>query len=105
MKRIALVLIALIAISAHADDDSAIQSAKQVVMAGLKDPDSAQFKNVAIVNSGKRRAICGEVNAKNGYGGYMGFKSFYSFEDSTTYVMKSGDRMMDQLVDMVCKPK
>lgn len=49
----------------------------------LKDPNSAQFRNVKIakirenVNEPKESyAICGEVNAKNGFGGYTGFKGF-----------------------------
>jgi predicted RNA-binding Zn-ribbon protein involved in translation (DUF1610 family) len=49
----------------------------------LKDPNSAQFRNVKIakirenVNEPKESyAICGEVNAKNGFGGYTGFSGF-----------------------------
>lgn len=45
-----------------------------VVLAALKDPTSATFKDVRHVGSG--RAICGLVNAKNSYGAYIGFKAF-----------------------------
>lgn len=38
----------------------------------LKDPDSAQFRNVQATET----AVCGEVNARNGFGGYNGFKGF-----------------------------
>ncbi|MDH0520842.1 hypothetical protein [Achromobacter xylosoxidans] len=42
--------------------------AKDFVLATLKDPDSAKFRN--------QKSFCGEVNAKNSYGGYTGFKRF-----------------------------
>ena len=41
---------------------------------GLKDPASAQFRNVAL-NRG-RSALCGEVNAKDNAGAYVGFRPF-----------------------------
>lgn len=34
----------------------------------LKDPDSAEFRN--------QSGMCGEVNAKNGFGGYTGYRRF-----------------------------
>ena len=42
---------------------------EELVRESLKDPDSAQFKNV--------KGYCGEVNSKNSYGGYVGFNKFY----------------------------
>lgn len=43
----------------------------------LKDPDSAQLKNLSFASSAEfGDALCGEVNAKNSYGGYVGFSSF-----------------------------
>lgn len=38
----------------------------------LKDPASAEFRNL----SRNGPAICGELNAKNGFGGYVGFAAF-----------------------------
>lgn len=50
-------------------------AAKQAVIGLLKDPQSAQFKE--IYDSKKAPgAICGLVNAKNSMGGYSGFKAF-----------------------------
>jgi hypothetical protein len=49
---------------------------KQVVLSKLRDPDSAVFRNVHPTPNGV--TLCGEVNAKNGYGGYTGFKKFYT---------------------------
>lgn len=42
--------------------------AREFVLANLKDPDSAQFRN--------QRGFCGEVNSKNALGGYAGFQRF-----------------------------
>lgn len=47
-------------------------AAKKLVAASLRDPGSAQFRDVK--SSGQ--AVCGEVNGKNAYGGYVGFKHF-----------------------------
>lgn len=48
---------------------------------GLKDPDTAEFRNVVVYNvrmndGSKGYAFCGEVNAKNGFGGYSGYQRF-----------------------------
>lgn len=49
-----------------------IAQAKHAVRENLKDPMSAVFKEVYVTKDG----VCGEVNAKNGYGGYSGFSRF-----------------------------
>lgn len=46
---------------------------EKTVKQQLKDPDSAQFKDI--------NGRCGLVNAKNSYGGYTGFKRFYISND------------------------
>jgi hypothetical protein len=51
----------------------------------LRDPQSAVFSNLTATNdrkTGKSPAglvICGQVNAKNGFGGYTGNKNFINF--------------------------
>ncbi len=52
---------------------------KESVKAKLKDPDSAQFRNI-FFNRSKDGipTTCGEVNSKNGFGGYIGFQKFIS---------------------------
>lgn len=43
----------------------------------LKDPDSAQFRNVHIgIDILGNKKVCGEINAKNAFGGYTGFTPF-----------------------------
>lgn len=53
-----------------------IELAKKAVTGVLKDPGSAQFRNLYVVRLTKGMAVCGEVNAKNSYGGYTGFQHF-----------------------------
>jgi len=43
------------------------------ILMQLKDPGSAQFANEFISPS---KALCGQVNAKNGFGAYTGFEPF-----------------------------
>lgn len=50
----------------------------------LKDPASAQFRNVRVQlrkvsdkHGNKGDSMCGQVNAKNSFGGYTGFQAFY----------------------------
>lgn len=53
---------------------SQIRTAKDDVRAELRDPASADFRNVHAGDvSG---LVCGEVNARNGMGGYGGFQQF-----------------------------
>ncbi len=47
--------------------------AKARVAAQLKDPASAEFKDINQVGD----RVCGEVNARNSFGGYTGFVPFY----------------------------
>lgn len=55
---------------------AAVAKGKSAVANMLKDPGSAQFRNVRLVPYGQGSVICGEVNGKNSYGGYVGFKAF-----------------------------
>lgn len=57
-------------------DAELIELSQQSVRDALKDPSSAQFRNVTVRKSEAGRVVCGEVNAKNSYGGYVGFRQF-----------------------------
>lgn len=57
---------------------SAIEDAKRTVRDKLKDPDSAQFRKVRLVDHDGGKIVCGQVNGKNSFGGYVGYKSFAS---------------------------
>ncbi|MHA6827401.1 hypothetical protein ACQUJV_14410 [Ralstonia pseudosolanacearum] len=70
----------------------------------LRDPDSAEFRNTKygpdILN---RKALCGEVNAKNGFGGYAGFKRFISLPDGSVNIDDGGSpHAFDELWFKVC---
>ncbi len=63
------------------NDGVALSAAQDMVQKQLKDPDSADFRNVRLAGmetTGEvhRGWICGEVNARNGFGGYTGFQRF-----------------------------
>ncbi|MCU4119340.1 hypothetical protein [Variovorax sp. N23] len=58
-------------------DERALRDA---MSAGLKDSDSAKFKDFKMKASGDQGSlwlICGQVNAKNAFGGYVGFAPFF----------------------------
>lgn len=42
--------------------------AREFVSSGLKDPDSAEFRN--------QQGMCGEVNSKNSFGAFTGYQRF-----------------------------
>lgn len=52
--------------------DPSYNKVEAAVAQQLRDPDSAQFRNII----GSDDAYCGEVNAKNGFGAYTGFRKF-----------------------------
>jgi hypothetical protein len=45
--------------------------------------------------------ICGEINAKNGFGAYAGFKKFYAREGDTSVVFIDNDRT-DDFAEKMC---
>jgi hypothetical protein len=54
-----------------------IVAAKRAVRGELKDPDSAQFKDVRANYTEEFGVVaCGRVNARNDFGGYTGFRRF-----------------------------
>lgn len=59
-------------------DAGRVSKAKKDAASQLRDPSSAQFRNVKTTPG----YVCGEINGKNGYGAYSGFVRFYA--DKTT---------------------
>ena len=85
--------------------EMAIDKGKDMLASTLKDPDSARFQNVFMVEDqviGERHYgyLCGEVNSKNSFGGFTGFHRFVANFDYTksgsiglSYVtIEEGDR-------------
>ncbi len=62
-------------------ENQKIEIARKVLRNFLKDPESAQFRNVEICPKYKytgspEKLIFGYVNARNSFGGYVGFREF-----------------------------
>ncbi|MBP7485115.1 MAG: hypothetical protein KA781_07400 [Aquabacterium sp.] len=65
-------------INANANaNDLAIDEAKKQVASRMKDPASTVFKNLVVYRVDSDATVCGEFNAKNGFGAYVGYKRFY----------------------------
>lgn len=84
MKNILLALaIPLVLAGCKPGEEKAISLAKSEVAANLKDPASAQFRDVKVskmadAEDGRVVAVvCGEINGKNGFGAYAGFHPFF----------------------------
>jgi predicted nucleic acid-binding Zn-ribbon protein len=65
----------------------ATSEAEDKVKAQLKDPESATFQHETVVRHQNGTAVCGQVNAKNGFGGFTGYTDFIVI---TTAVIRSG---------------
>lgn len=61
-----------------ASDFEYIRVNEERIASRLKDPGSAQFRGSVVSRSGGVPVVCGEVNAKNGFGGYTGHQRFVS---------------------------
>ena len=87
MKRNALtVTLIIIALSsALMGCESSLETeAKHAMADELRDPDSAQFRNVVDGKSiNGQETVCGEVNGKNGFGAYVGYRKFIYYSDGT----------------------
>ena len=57
------------------------------MVAALKDPDSAKFRNER-VGGHLITVVCGEVNSKNSLGGYVGYERYIGAGEA--YAMASG---------------
>jgi len=62
------------AIEANTLEPYTIEFAEGVIRGDLRDPESARFRDVR--RNTEKGAVCGFVNAKNGYGGYVGEAPF-----------------------------
>lgn len=64
--------------------EKTIASAQDAAKKTLKDPDSAKFKNIRMMDYDGGKILCGEINAKNSYGGYVGYKRFVAGTSAAT---------------------
>jgi hypothetical protein len=88
-KVIAVVLLSASAscFAAHPHDQSKvkIQAAQATLTAGLKDPESVEYKNLRYVTT--KDVVCGQYNAKNSFGAYVGFH-YFAVDADGAHVMR-----------------
>lgn len=84
--RLLVLLLLLNPAIAYADEPYAaeIAATKAKIERRLKDPASAQYRDVRAFLTGGHVTVCGEVNAKNAYGGYAGFEGFADWNGTLT---------------------
>lgn len=111
--RLAAIALALLTLSFHAsahEDLDGSYDALALAYQGtveasitdkLRDPKAAQYRNMRLVDHGRGKvSICGEVNARNGYGGYGGFEPFAL----TAYPNGGWSRYVPTLFDREMRP-
>jgi hypothetical protein len=76
MRKLKSVLIFLCAIILVACDSPEIKEAKNEVAEAMRDPSSAEFRNVKSFKVNTSTMVCGEVNGKNGFGAMAGYNYF-----------------------------
>lgn len=79
----------------HWQSGAPMRETLELVRQSLRDPASAEFRNIRETTNG----VCGEVNAKNGFGGMTGFEPFYVSTISAASPHVWHDRRM---VDTMC---
>ncbi|MAR55992.1 MAG: hypothetical protein CMM93_02310 [Rickettsiales bacterium] len=102
-----IILAALVAsssIPAYAADnaDDFIYLTKKGLEKRLKDPDSAEYRNVRYNGGQPHSAVCGEVNSKNSYGGYTGFVPFFGVGDAV-FMPSDGKGEFVETYNLLCR--
>lgn len=79
---IAVAALVIFVMMRPANGNDAKEFAKSAVLSTLRDAESARFRNLEYHHLRDRKTggiegdVCGEVNAKNGFGAYGGYKKF-----------------------------
>lgn len=68
-----------------------IVKSRDAIKSRLRDPGSADFRNVRFYSGGPVPVVCGEVNSKNGFGGYSGFQRFIASGDDPNIAFVASD--------------
>lgn len=79
--------------------------AKKAVERLLRDPDSAEFRDVVGHEvTADHFVFCGAVNAKNGFGGYQGYRAFITLSSDEAYI-DDGKKEFRDMWEYVCTEK
>jgi hypothetical protein len=92
---IKITLALLLSIALAGCESSSIVEAKKHIESELKDPSSAQYRQVREFSGS---LVCGEYNAKNSMGGYVGFKSFIFVSATGNYISEANASEEDQSI-------
>lgn len=77
MKKILAITLMTCLSAAYAQEPPTLdESALRAAFKDLKDPASAQFRDIKYKADKGAWTMCGEVNAKNSYGAFTGFQKF-----------------------------
>jgi hypothetical protein len=85
-----------------------IRAAQAAARRGLREPASATFDGLYIVQDKQNprlRYLCGTVNAKNGFGGFAGPRQFYAGTDGSPLFISSGADVDYLRYSFVCEPR
>lgn len=106
MKKAIIALTGLVcACGVGAEDE-----ARKAVARNLRDPASAQFRDVAVYD----KYVCGEINGKNGMGAYAGFLRFWFNRETKEFqidpeggegddIDKTSQRIFEGTIETFCK--
>lgn len=79
-----------------------IEEMKRRVRQDLRDPSSAEFRNVRFSRAGGVPAVCGEVNGSNAFGGKAGFQRFVAAGDIRVLEEEVEDGGMVTIWSQIC---
>jgi hypothetical protein len=77
------------AAAARFKDAELLTRARQVIASVMRDPDSVLFRGLTLKKAGDIRFVCGEYNAKNGFGAYVGYRRFVT--DTQEMTVRQGE--------------
>lgn len=64
---------------------AAVTAARAAILSMLKDPESAQFVGEQVRAAGDGYAVCGQVNARTGFGGYTGPRRYVAHRGAVVF--------------------
>ncbi|RQN42655.1 hypothetical protein C3451_17180 [Enterobacter sp. 301B] len=82
MKKVLLILALVSLVGCKPSAEKAVELGKSEVAADVRDPDSVKFRYLRFVqgedspDGATVGYVCGQINAKNGFGAYEGFSPF-----------------------------